>query len=195
MKQEVTQAAGGGRQYPSQWERHVVLGDNWRIFMRPVRPDDDGLLRDLLANVSREDLRLRFFDAIKEISPELMSKLIELDYSSAMAFVAIDESNDHTLGVVRFHVDAACETAEFAIVVRSDLKGRGLGWEMMQLIIEYARSEGLKRLHGQILQENTVMLKMCSELGFETETDAKDPGLRDVTLALDRALPTTRARA
>ena len=178
--------AAGVQPYPAQWERHVVLGDDWRIFIRPVRPNDDGLVRDLLAHVSKEDLRLRFFDSIKEISPQLMARLIDLDYSRAMAFVAIDEANDHTLGIVRLHGDAARDTAEYAIVLRSDLKGRGLGWCLMQLIIEYGRSVGLKRICGQILQENTVMLKMCEDLGFEVKTDAEDSGVRDVTLTLER---------
>ena len=79
----------------------------------------------------------------------------------------------------------AHETGEYAILLRSDLKGRGLGWSLMQLIIEYAKSEGLKRISGQILQENTVMLKMCRELGFEIKTDPQDRGLRDVTLTLE----------
>jgi acetyltransferase len=102
-----------------------------------------------------------------------------------VAFVAIDEATGDTLGVVRLHADAAHETAEYAILLRSDLKGRGLGWSLMQLIIEYAKSEGLKRIDGQILQENTVMLKMCRELGFEIKTDAEDRGLRNVTLNLE----------
>ena len=173
------------RPYPWQWERHIVLGDGWRIFIRPVKPDDDRLIRDLLAHVSKEDLRLRFFDSIKEFSPAFIARLTQLDYARAMAFVAIDETSNETLGVVRLHADETHEAAEYAILLRSDLKGRGLGWALMQLIIEYAKSEGLKRVCGQILQENTVMLRMCRELGFEVKTDAEDRGLRDVTLTFD----------
>jgi len=98
----------------------------------------------------QEDLRLRFFDSIKEFSPQFIARLTELDYARAMAFVAIDEASGETLGVVRLHSDAAHETAEYAILLRSDLKGRGLGWSLMQLIIEYAKSEDLKRIDGQI---------------------------------------------
>lgn len=177
--------AVGARPYPSQWERHIVLGDGWRIFVRPVKPSDDRLIRDLLAHVSKEDLRLRFFDSIKEFSPQFIARLTELDYARAMAFVAIDEASRDTLGVVRLHADDAHETAEYAILLRSDLQGRGLGWSLMQLIIEYAKSEGLKRIDGQVLQENATMLKMCRELGFEIKTDAEDRGLRDVTLNLE----------
>jgi hypothetical protein len=54
----------------------------------------------------------------------------------------------------------------------------------MQLIIEHARSEGLRRICGEILQEHSVMLKMCRELGFKIRTDADDRGVCDVTLVL-----------
>src|SRR6476661_11081617 len=91
------------RPYPSQWERHIVLGDAWRIFVRPIKPSDDRMVRDLLAHVSKEDLRLRFFDSIKEFSPQFIAKLTELDYARAMAFVAIDEASSETLAVVRLH--------------------------------------------------------------------------------------------
>jgi GNAT superfamily N-acetyltransferase len=102
-----------------------------------------------------------------------------------MAFVAIDEVSGETLGVVRLHTDSSREAGEYAVLVRSDLKGRGLGWALMQLIIEYAKSQGLSRVDGQILQENSVMLKMCRELGFSVTTDAEDRGVYDVTLALE----------
>jgi acetyltransferase len=167
-----------------QWQRHLILGDGWRIFVRPIRPNDEPLIRNLLAHVSREDLRLRFFDSIKEFSHEFIASLTQLDYARAMAFVAIDEASNETLGVVRLHTDLSREAGEYAILLRSDLKGRGLGWALMQLIIEYAKSKGLKRIDGQILQENSVMLKMCRELGFEIKTDPEDSGVCDVTLVL-----------
>jgi len=168
-----------------QWQRHFVLGDGWRIFVRPIRPDDDLLIRDLLAHVSKEDLRLRFFDSIKEFSHQFIAKLTKLDYARAMAFAAIDEASSEMLGVVWLYSDATRETGEYAILLRSDLKGRGLGWALMQLIIEYAKSEGLSRIDGQILQENSVMLKMCREMGFKVKTDAEDRGVCDVTLVLE----------
>jgi RimJ/RimL family protein N-acetyltransferase len=172
------------RPYPSQWQRHLVLGDGWRIFVRPIKPDDEPLIRDLLTHVSKEDLRLRFFDSIREFSHPFIARLTQIDYARAMAFVAIDEASDEIIGVVRLYSGSSHETGEYAILLRSYLKGRGLGWALMQLIIEYAKSEGLKRIVGQILQENTVMLKMCRELGFQIETDPEDRGVYDVTLTL-----------
>jgi len=105
-----------------------------------------------------------------------------------MAFIAFDEANGDILGVVRIHSDATHESGEYAILLRSDLKGQGSGWALMQMIIEYAKSEGLKHIFGQILRENSIMLKMCPELGFEVNNDLEDRDVCDVTLVLDRPL-------
>jgi acetyltransferase len=88
------------------------------------------------------------------------------------------------VGVVRIHSDSIYETGEYAILLRSDLKGRGLGWALMQMIIEYARSEGLKMISGDVLQENTIMLGMCRNLGFEVKADPVEHGICNVKLKL-----------
>ena len=163
-----------------------MLGDGWKVFVRPVRPDDEPLILHLLQHVTREDLRLRFFDSIKQFSHPFLVRLTQLDYAHAMAFAAFDEASGDILGVVRLHSDPTGDHGEYAILLRSDLKGRGLGWALMQMIIEYGRSEGLAQIIGQILHENSVMLKMCRELGFEVRTNPEDHGLCDVTLVLDR---------
>jgi acetyltransferase len=97
-----------------------------------------------------------------------------------MAFAALDTASGELLGVVRLHADANYESGEYAIMVRSDLKGRGLGWKLMELMIRYARSEGLKQIEGQVLGENILMLQMCHELGFQV---ADDPGDRSIKVA------------
>jgi acetyltransferase len=85
---------------------------------------------------------------------------------------------------VGLHSDSRYESAEYAILLRSDLKGRGLGWALMQLLIEYARSEGLKNLSGMVLRENTSMLTMCRELRFEVKSDPRDASVANVSLDL-----------
>jgi acetyltransferase len=91
------------------------------------------------------------------------------------------------LGVVRLHADANYERGEYAILVRSDLKGRGLGYLLMQMIIEYARAEDLKVIEGQVLAENTAMLAMCRELGFSIAPDPSDPDTCIVKLVTSAA--------
>jgi len=172
------------RPYPSEWERHIVLGENRRIFVRPMRPEDEVLVQPFLQHVSADDLRLRFFAPIKDFGHAFIARLTQLDYARAMAFVAIDETSRELLGGVRLHADANYETAEYAVLLRSDRKGRGLGWALMQFIIEYARAERLKRIEGQVLGENAVMLQMCRDLGFSIERDPDDGGIMRVVLTL-----------
>jgi acetyltransferase len=172
------------RPYPSQWQRHIEVKDGWRVFVRPMRPEDEPLIHDLLRHVTPHDLRLRFVAAMKEFSHEFIARLTQLDYARAMALVAFDEATGEVLGVVRIHSDSIYETGEYAILLRSDLKGRGLGWALMQLIIEYAKSEGLKAISGDVLAENTVMLDMCRSLGFEVKQDPVERDMCNVRLPL-----------
>ena len=104
-----------------------------------------------------------------------------------MAFVAIDEQSQKMLGVVRLHDDPSGETAEFAILVRSRLKGHGVGWLLMKHMIEFSKHKGLKTVRGQVLSENTTMLAMCAELGFHIADDPDDPGVKTVTLPVRTA--------
>ena len=172
------------RPYPSQWQRHLEVRDGWRILARPIRPEDEPLIHELLRHVTSQDLRLRFFAPMKQFTHEFIARLTQLDYARAMAFVAFDETSGEMVGVVRIHSDSIYQSGEYAILLRSDLKARGLGWALMQLIIEYARSEGLKTISGDVLAENTVMLEMCRNLGFEVKSDAEDPALCHVTLQI-----------
>jgi acetyltransferase len=173
------------RPYPSGWERHFVLANDWRVFVRPVRPEDEGMFHEFFKRVTAEDLRLRFFAPVKDFSHSFIARLTQIDYARSMAFVCIDEKTGDYLGGVRVVSDANYENGEYGILLRSDVKGRGLGWQMMQLIIEYARSEGLKQIEGQVLRDNTVMLQMCRELGFKVEQDPQASDLYTVKLKLD----------
>ena len=172
------------RPYPSEWERALSLADGRQIRVRPIRPEDEALYPTFLEHVSAQDLRLRFFAPMRELSHASIARLTQIDYARAMAFVAIEQDNHELLGVVRLHCDANYESGEFAIQVRTDLKGQGLGWQLMQLIIAYAKSEGLKRIEGQVLSENSAMLQMCGELGFQIAQDREDPAIIVATLAL-----------
>jgi acetyltransferase len=165
-------------------ERHVVLRDGTPVLLRPLTPEDAALYPDFLKDVSSQDLRLRFFAAMRAVSPELIDKLIHYDPAHAMAFVAVEEQSGRLLGVVRLHDTPNGKDAEFAILVRSRLKGHGLGWLMMKHMIAFAKAKGLKTVQGQVLAENTTMLTMCAELGFHVSDD-EERGVKHVTLPLD----------
>jgi acetyltransferase len=172
------------RPYPKEWERHTTLPNGKALLVRPVRPDDEPLYPPFFAAVTQADLRLRFFAPVKDFSHAFIARFTQIDYARAMAFIAIDEASGDMLGVVRLHADAEYKSGEYAILVRSDLKGHGLGWLLMQRIIEYGRAEGLSSIRGQVLHENTTMLDMCRKLGFHITSEPNDPSVAVVTLPL-----------
>ena len=170
------------RPYPSEWEREVDLADDERMFVRPVRPEDEALFRAFFGRISDEDLRLRFFSTVRHFSHEFIARLTQLDYARAIALVALGTDTGQLLGVVRLLADANFEKGEYSILVRSDLKGYGIGWQLMRMMVEYARSVGLKTVEGQVLRENATMLRMCRQLGFRVSVDPDDTMLMDVAL-------------
>lgn len=168
--------------YPKEWERSIPLAEGATAFVRPVRPEDDALFRAFFARVTDDDLRLRFFQSVKHFSHEFIARLTQLDYARSIALVAIDPRSGDMLGAVRLHADADYDRGEYGILIRSDLKGHGIGWRLMTIMIEYAQWLGLNIIEGQVLRENSTMLAMCQSLGFKTRLDPDDPTVMVVTL-------------
>ncbi|WP_349359487.1 GNAT family N-acetyltransferase [Stappia sp.] len=173
--------------YPKEWERTLTLKDGSDVFVAPVRPEDEERYRRFFEHVSAEDLRLRFFAPVKEFNHAFMARLVQLDYSRAMAFAASDPATGEILGVVRLHADPDHRTGEYAILVQSSLKGVGLGWALMQLIIDYAAADGIETIKGEVLKENTTMLAMCTGLGFSIKSSPDDDAIAEVTLPVASA--------
>jgi acetyltransferase len=165
-------------------ELHETLRGGERVLIRRIRAEDLALYSDFLRDVSADDLRLRFFAHIAELSAAEAAKLTHLNYRHEMAFVAFDEDAGRILGLVRLKDELDEKTAEFAILVRSRLKGHGLGWLLMRRVIDYAKEKGLQRVYGDVLVENMTMLQMCAELGFREEDMGSE--FRRVVLDLKR---------
>jgi acetyltransferase len=172
------------RPYPSEWETEAQIEPIGAISIRPIRPEDERLYGDFFAHVTLDDQRLRFFSAAPRLSHRFLATLTQIDYAREMAFVAIARQSGALIGVVRVVADPDYTRGEYAILLRSDLKGHGLGWRLMQHLIAYARSERLEELYGSVLAGNTTMLQMCRELGFSIEPEPGDAGVRRVVLPL-----------
>jgi acetyltransferase len=99
------------RPYPKEWERTLTLKDGRRLFVRPLRPEDESLAREFVGGVSHEDLRLRFFAPVREFGHAFLARLVQLDYARAIAFVALDPARGQAMGIVRLHADPNHETA------------------------------------------------------------------------------------
>lgn len=170
------------RPYPKEWERQLSLKGSRSVHARPVKPEDEGLFEAFFKDVNPEDLRLRFFAPVREFTHAFLARLTQLDYARSMAFIALEPNSGEMLGAVRLHADPDYRTGEYAILVKSALKGTGLGWALMQLIIEYADTEGIQTIKGEVLSENTTMLNMCGALGFHMASSPEDEAIVEVTL-------------
>jgi acetyltransferase len=176
------------RPYPNQWERWTDSIDGERILIRPIKPVDEHLYGAFIDKLSPEDIRFRFLAPRKEFSHHFIARFTQIDYARAMAFVALNKDETELYGVARLAADPDYTSGEYAIIVRSDLKGNGIGWILMRHLIRYAQREGLKELSGDVLVENTSMLEMCEALGFEIRANPEDLSLRKVRLKLPAPL-------
>jgi acetyltransferase len=176
------------RPYPTQLEE-AVQWEGQQILLRPIRPEDEEQHAEFLASLDPEDIRMRIFYSRRTIQRTELARLTQIDYEREMAFIAQAiglDGKPRTLGTVRAVSDPDNNDAEFAIIVRSELKGRGLGQLLMAKIIRYARSRATLRLVGSVLQENEPMLKLARDIGFELDARGAAPGdgTRHITLVL-----------
>jgi len=176
---------------PHGLESGARLRDGTAVRLRPVRPGDERLLQELAARMSPEDMRLRFFAPLHGLPQALAARLSHPDGEREMALLA--ECDGAALGVVRYAAEPDRRRAEFAIAVRSDWKGRGLGYLLMTRLIEIAAARGIGELVGEVLHENRRMLEMCRTFGFSLATDPDDAALVVVRKRLDNADATVRS--
>ncbi|MFM2043881.1 MAG: hypothetical protein RLY86_2457 [Pseudomonadota bacterium] len=176
------------RAYPKRLEHPVTLKDGRTFLIRPIRPEDEPAIHDMVAHTAMEDLRLRFFAPMKRLSHQMAARLTQIDYEREMALVAArrevmedGREVDTIHGTVRITADPDNERAEYAVLVRSDMKGQGLGYKLMREILAYARDRGIREVFGEVLRENTSMLGLCRELGFHQHDNPDDPGIVEVS--------------
>jgi len=174
------------RPYPVEFEQSVVLKDGSDMKLRPILPEDEPLHADFISQVSKEDLYKRFFSDVGEFNHEALANLTQIDYDREMAFVAtqIIQGQETIIGVARALADSENVDAEFAVLIRSDLKGLGLGRALMEKIIDYCKQRGTKQLSGMTMPTNRGMLMLAQKLGFELDVQFED-GVADMRLPLN----------
>lgn len=172
------------RPYPAGWEKEITAGDD-RFLVRPIKPADVALYPAFMDRVSSEDIRLRFLAPRRHFSDEMLKRLTQLDYDRDIAFVALQADTGALAAVGRLSCDPDRTWAEYALLVRSDMQGRGLGWMLLHHMLGYARSEGLRRIEGIVLAENQRMLAMCRGFGFRLERHPEEQGVMRAVLDLD----------
>ncbi len=178
--------------YPSRTGRRRVTWNGRTITLRPIRPEDEAQHRALPGTArARKTSACASSSTRRELPRSELARLTQIDYDREMAFIAeapTREGMPETLGVARTVSDPDNVEAEFAIIVRSDLKGGGLGKLLFDQLIEHARNRGIGRLVGFVLRENTRMLKLSRALGFEADPAEPDSsGVRRMVKNLQAA--------
>ena len=174
------------RPYPRELEETITLPSGQQVFVRPIRPEDAPAHREFVARLTPEDLRFRFLGVIRDIPPTEMARLTQIDYDREMAFIAVapgPEGATETLAVVRSVTNPDRTAADFAVMVRSDLKRSGLGSALMQKMIRYCRDRGIREIAGEVLADNYAMLNLARKLGF-TVRPLPETGRCEVRLQL-----------
>ena len=175
------------RPYPRELEDVITLPDGQTLLIRPIRPEDEPAFQALFSRLTLDEIRLRFLHAMQFLSHEMAARLTQIDYDREMALVLCDPASQKEPalhGVVRLTADPDNAHAEFAILIHRDMTGMGLGPMLMRRIIDYARSQGIGEIFGEVLAENRPMLRLCEAFGFKKRRDPEDPGVMIVSLAL-----------
>ena len=163
------------------WRGRIRGGED--ILIREMTAADAPSYREFISSISSEDLRLRFFAAGPGFIAEEERKLSHPNPPGSAAFIAIDTKNRRILGLARLEDDVDMIHSQFAILVRTDVHGHGVGWQLMDYLISQAKTKGLRTLYGDVFTHNKAMLQMCRELGFRSHK--VESGIRRVVLDLD----------
>lgn len=164
--------------YPAElvehWDAH---GE--RLVIRPIRPEDAEQHGAFFHRLSPEDVRYRFFTTMRELSPEMMARLTQIDYDREMAFIAVRETTMETVGVARLVAEPGGLSGEFAVIVQTDMKGKGVAGRLMHRLIDWARSRGMHEIVGQVLADNAPMLAFMRHLGFALRRMPDEPDVME----------------
>jgi acetyltransferase len=173
--------------YPHDLVKHQQLADGTDILIRPIRPEDAEMEQSFVRNLSGESRYMRFMQALRELTPDMLVRLTQIDYDREMAFVVLargDNGKDVEVGVSRYAINPDQNSCEFALVIADEWQNRGLGGLLMQVLIDVARDKGLTMIIGDVLAHNTGMLKLMQRLGFERHASPEDSGVVIVTKRL-----------
>jgi acetyltransferase len=179
---------GGGlaiTPYPNELEEHWTARDGVRQIIRPIRPEDAEEHGAFFSRLSPQDIRYRFFSAMRELSSEQMARLTQVDYDREMAFIAVQEASGETVGVARLVCDSEDDEGEFAVIVQADMKGKGVASQLMRRLIDWARGRGVRAIVGLVLADNAPMLAFMRHLGFSLHRMREEPDVVEARLSLE----------
>jgi acetyltransferase len=154
--------------YPKKYSTKWKLRSGKGVLIRPIKPEDENRLRELFHSLSEESMRYRFFQVIREMSHETMTRYCNIDYNREIAIIAETQTKKGKIvGVARLILQPDRRKGEFAVVVADQWQGQGLGSRLVNQIIEISKELGVDTLSADVLTSNRKMLSLCKRTGFE----------------------------
>ena len=168
--------------YPAHLIKRSHLPDGTAITIRPIRPEDADIEQEFVRNLSPEAKYFRFMQTIDELTPEMLVRFTQLDYSREMAMIAVIRENEKQiqLGVARYTTNPDGRSCEFALAVSDKRRRIGIGSQLMETLMEAARGQGIHLIEGEVLSDNHRMLSLMQRLGFAVRPSRDDPSIRIV---------------
>jgi acetyltransferase len=154
--------------YPTRYVTSWRGSDGTELLLRPVKPEDEPLVSDMLSSLSEGALKERFFQVLRTITHEMLIRLCNIDYDREMTIaVEVKEGpNRRLIGLGGLMTEPDLKKGEFAVLVHDRYQGKGLGYKLMDVLIGIAQEKGLDEFYGMVLSENRRMLHLCEKLGF-----------------------------
>ncbi|KQX23285.1 MULTISPECIES: bifunctional acetate--CoA ligase family protein/GNAT family N-acetyltransferase [unclassified Sphingomonas] len=171
------------RPVPVLWSADLVTRSGAHIHVRPVVPEDEALLAEMFRHVSAEDLRFRFLSSLREVDHDHLAMMTQVDYRRTISFVAL-ASDGAAIAVAMLAADADRSRAEVALSTRSDWKGQGVSYTLLEHVLRYATAEGIATLEAIESADHDEAITLERDLGFEPRRSPDDPSLKIVRRVL-----------
>ena len=169
--------------YPKKYVTQWKLKDETTVVLRPIKPEDEILFSELFKSFSEETMRLRFFQIIKDVTHETLTRYCNIDYDREIAIVAeVQQDKRRVIGVGRLIIEPGRNCGEFAVVVGDQWQGQGLGSKLLDYIIQIGKDVKLETIYGFVIRDNVKMIHLCRKKGFEIEP--AEEGIAKVVLKL-----------
>ncbi|MFL6139910.1 MAG: GNAT family N-acetyltransferase [Frankiaceae bacterium] len=177
--------------YPHGWEADVVLADGGTCHLRPIRPDDAGLLVEMFQRLSPETIYRRFFMPRRELAPREVERFTTVDHVERVALIAT--LHGEMVAVGRYERLPGSDEAEVAFVVEDAHQGRGIGSALLEHLAAAARERGVRRFLAEVLPGNRAMVGVFTDAGYEARRSYGD-GVVTLTFPIEPTELSERVR-
>lgn len=160
-----------------EWAADLETRSGLAIHVRPVAVGDEAALAEFFDAVSPEDLRFRFLSSVQHVNAQQIDAMTHVDHRKTEDFIVTAPGSDVVLGNAMLAADDRMETAEVAISIRADAKGKGIGWTLLEHVTRYAKARGIGVLQSIESRANHQAIELEREMGFTARPLDDDPGL------------------